>query len=249
MSLFNNLTPPFKDPKNLEHKHQVICQECSLYRLCLPLGLHHNDLEKIDKIIKRSHIYKRGQFLFRINSNFRSLFIVRSGSFKTTISTNDGREQVTGFYFPGDFIGLDAISQQFYQSNAKALESSTFCELPYDQLKEMGKNMPQLQLQLLSRISKELSMDKKLLLLLGKKHADEKLATYLLSMSANFRERGFSSTDFQLSMSRGDIANYIGLAVETISRLFSLFQKDGLISIRGKSISLKNIEKLKILCG
>ena len=247
MSLSNNLTPPFQDSVNLKQEHQLICQECSLYRLCLPMGLHHNDLEKLDKIIERSQIYKRGQLLFRVNSNFNSLFIVRSGSFKTTISTNDGREQVTGFYFPGEFIGLDAIYQQSYQSNAKALESSTFCELPYDKLKEMGKNMPQLQLQLLSRISKELSSDKSLLLLLGKKYADEKLATYLLYMSTSFRKRGFSATNFQLSMSRGDIANYVGLAVETISRLFSLFQKDGLIDIRGKSIYFKNMKKLKIL--
>ena len=245
----NNLTPTFQESTHPEHEHKVICQECSLYRLCLPLGLHHDDLEKLDEIIKRSQIYKRGQSLFRSNSDFISLFIVRSGSFKTTIYTNDGREQVTGFYFPGEFVGLDAIHQRSYQSNAKALESSTFCELPYDKLQYLGKNMPQLQTQLLSRISRELSGDKYLMLLLGKKSADEKLATYLLSMSANFKERGFSATDFQLSMSRGDIANYIGLAVETISRLFSKFQEDGLISIKGKAISLKNMDKLKILCG
>lgn len=249
MSSSNNVTPLFQDLAKLEHEQQVVCQECSLYRLCLPLGLHNNDLAQLDKIIKRSQTYKRGQSLFRADSDFTSLFVVRSGSFKTTISTSNGREQVTGFYFPGEFVGLDAIHELSYQSNAKALESSTVCELPYENLQELGKDMPQLQLQLLSRLSKELSGDKGLMLLLGKKSADEKLATYLLSISKRFRERGFSATDFQLSMSRGDIANHLGLAVETISRLFSRFQEDGLITITGKAISLVDIEKLRDLCG
>ena len=249
MSSSNNSTTLFRNPSDPEHERQVVCQECSLYRLCLPLGLHNDDLTQLDKIIKRSQTYKRGQSLFKANSMFSSLFIVRSGSFKTSISTSDGREQVTGFYFPGEFVGLDAIHEQLYQSNAKALESSTFCELPYDKLQDLGRDMPQLQLQLLSRMSKELSGNKGLMLLLGKKSADEKLATYLLLLSKNFSERGFSSTDFQLSMSRGDIANHLGLAVETISRLFSRLQDDGLITITGKAISLVNIEKLNQLCG
>lgn len=249
MSSSDNVTPLFQDLAKLEYEHRVVCQECSLYRLCLPLGLHNNDLAQLDKIIKRSQTYKRGQSLFRVESDFNSLFVVRSGSFKTTISTSNGREQVTGFYFPGEFVGLDAIHEKTYQSNAKALESSTVCELPYENLQELGKDMPQLQLQLLARLSKELSDDKGLMLLLGKKAADEKLATYLLSISRRFNERGFSATDFQLSMSRGDIANHLGLAVETISRLFSRFQDDGLITITGKAISLRNIEKLQELCG
>ena len=213
MSTMDNVTPLFKNLAD----HQVACQDCSLYRFCLPLGLHSQDLELLDKIIKRSQTYKRGQSLFAEESEFTSLYVVRSGSFKTTISASNGREQVTGFYFPGEFIGLDAIHQKSYQSNAKALESSSVCELPFDNLQELGKEMPQLQVQLLTRLSKELAGDKGLMLLLGKKTADEKLATYLLSLSKRFSERGFSSTEFRLSMSRGDIANHLGLAVETVS--------------------------------
>lgn len=249
MTQANNVTPLFSDLAKIEHDHHVACQSCSLFRLCLPLGLHNNDLEKLDKIIKRSQSYKRGQTLFTAENTFKSLYVVRSGSFKTTVSASNGRDQVTSFYFPGEFIGLEAIHQEYYQSTAKALETSSVCELPYDSLQELGKEMPQLQIQLLTRLSKELAGDKSLMLLLGKKTADEKLATYLLSLSKRFQDRGFSATEFQLSMSRGDIANHLGLAVETVSRIFSRFQGDDLIAITGKEIVLQNMEKLKSLCG
>lgn len=248
MAQVNNVTPLFNDLGKLEDE-QVACKECSLYRLCLPLGLHNNDLVKLDKIISRSKSYKRGESLFSDQDEFKSLFVVRSGSFKTTISMSNGRDQVTGFYFPGEFIGLDAIHHDSYQSTAKALESSAVCQLPYDSLQEIGNEMPQLQLQLLTRLSKELSGDKSLMLLLGKKTSDEKLATYLLSLSKRFKDRGFSATEFQLSMSRGDIANHLGLAVETVSRILSRFQEDKLITIAGKVISLRDLDKLQKLCG
>ncbi len=245
----SNVTPLFNDLIKREHQHKVACEECSLYRLCLPLGLNSDALQKLDTIINRSESYSRNQPLFAVNSPFEALFVVRSGSFKTTTSLNNGREQVTGFYFPGEFIGLDAIHGQTYQSSARAMESSTVCALPYENLQEIGREMPELQLQLLSRLSKELSGDKNLMLLLGKKTAEEKLATFLISLSKRFKERGFSETDYQLTMSRSDIANHLGLAVETVSRLFTRFNDDGLISLTGKSITLANLVDLEALCG
>lgn len=249
MAQLNNVTPLFKDLAKVEHDHSIACQECSLYRLCLPLGLHNNDLVKLDKIIKRSQTYSRAQTLFDSETAFSSIYVVRSGSFKTTVIASDGREQVTGFYFPGEFIGMDAIYEQSYKSTAKALESSSVCELPFDKLQDFSSTIPQLQAQLMTRLSKELSGDKSLMFLLGKKTAEEKLATFLISISKRFQDRGFSATEFQLSMSRGDIANHLGLAVETISRLFTRFQEEGLINIHNKSISLRNSEKLNELCG
>lgn len=249
MAQITNITPLFKDMAKLEHDYRIACQECSLYRLCLPLGLQNKDLAQLDKIIKRRQSHKRGETLFTIEHAFKSLYVVRSGSFKTTISASNGRDQITSFYFPGEFIGLDALYQESYQSNAEALETSSVCELPFDSLHELGKELPQLQIQMLSRLSKELSNDKNFMLLLGKKTADEKLATFLLSFSKRFSDRGFSATEFHLTMSRGDIANHLGLAVETISRVFSRFQEEGLISILGKRIVLNEIEKLKKLCG
>jgi CRP/FNR family transcriptional regulator len=249
MAELSNVTPLFQDLAKVEHDHNIACQECSLYRLCLPLGLHSNDLVQLDKIIKRSQGFSRGQSLFATDTPFKSIFVVRSGSFKTTVQATDGREQVTGFYFPGEFIGMDAIYQQAYQSSAKALESSSVCELPYEKLQEFGATIPQLQVQMLSRLSKELSGDKNLMFLLGKKTAEEKLATFLLSLSRRFQDRGFSARDFQLSMSRGDIANHLGLAVETVSRLFTRFQDEGLIAAEHKAVSLLDTDKLQQLCG
>lgn len=249
MAQLNNVTPLFKDIAKVEHEHNIACKECSLYRLCLPLGLHSNDLAELDKIIKRSQNYSRGQALFETDTPFKSIFVVRSGSFKTTVQASDGREQVTGFYFPGEFIGMDAIYEQAYKSTAKALESSSVCELPFEKLQEFGATMPQLQIQMMSRLSKELSGDKTLMFLLGKKTAEEKLATFLLSLSRRFQDRGFSSREFHLTMSRGDIANHLGLAVETVSRLFTRFQDEAWIRIHGKAISIVDQDKLKQLCG
>lgn len=249
MARTDNVAPLFRDFAKAEHEHNIACQECALYRLCLPLGLHSNDLAKLDKIIKRSQSYSRGKSLFSTETPFSSIYVVRSGSFKTTVSARDGREQVTGFYFPGEFVGLDAIYEQAYKSTSKALESSSVCELPFEKLQEFSATIPQLQVQLMARLSKELSGDKNLMFMLGKKNAEEKLATFLLSISKRFQDRGFSARDFQLSMSRGDIANHLGLAVETVSRLFTRFHDEGLISIQNKAISIKDVERLEVLCG
>jgi CRP/FNR family transcriptional regulator len=244
-----DIAPLLKDYAKAEHEHNLACEECALYRLCLPLGLHSKDLAQLDKIIKRSQTFSRGKSLFSLSSPFTSIFVVRSGSFKTTINAKDGREQVTGFYFPGEFIGLDAIYSQAYQSSARALESSTVCELPFENLQEIGAGMPQLQVQMMTRLSKELSSDKSLMFLLGKKTAEEKLATFLLSLSKRFEDRGFSAETFQLSMSRGDIANHLGLAIETVSRLFTRFNEEGYIQIENKSLTISDKDRLEALCG
>ena len=242
----NNIVQLFD--KIVEQPTAVACDDCSLYSLCLPLGLNNQDLGRLDKIIDRNDSLPRGGVLFQAQMPFKSLYVVRSGSFKTTISTGNGHDQITGFYFPGEFIGLDAIYADAYQSTATALESSTLCALPFDRLTALGADIPPLQMHILRRSSKELANDKSLMLLLGKKSADAKLATYLLSLSARFQERGFSSTEFRLSMPRKDIANHLGLAVETISRLFTRFQKQNLITINNKHIKLLNLPQLKALC-
>jgi CRP/FNR family transcriptional regulator len=249
MAQTSNVTPLFNDLAKAEHEHRIACQECALFRLCLPLGLHSNDLQQLDKIIQRSQSINRGELLFSADSAFTAIYVVRSGSFKTTIQTADGREQVTGFYFPGEFIGMDAIYENAHKSSAKALESSSVCALPYERLQELGTQMPQLQVQMMTRLSKELSSDKSMMLMLGRKSAEEKLASLLVSLSKRFKDRGFSATDFHLSMTRGDIGNHLGLAVETVSRLFTRFHDEGLINIDGKTTSISDIDKLRELCG
>lgn len=250
MAQSNNVTPLFKSIQvdKIAVDEHVACEDCSLFRLCLPVGLKNNELVQLDSIINRSQSYARGASLFSLNLDFNSLFVVRSGSFKTYIQGRSGREQVTGFYFPGEIIGLDALHGMAYRSSATAMESSSVCELPYASMQELGGQIPRLQVHLLNRLSKELCSDKSLMRLLGKKNADEKMATFLLSLSARFQERGFSATEFSLTMSRADIANHLGLAVETISRLFTRLQKDDLILVSGKKIVLRDMERLQNLC-
>jgi len=249
MPNLTNIKPLVNDLAKSEHENNIACQACSLYHLCLPLGLHNQDLAKLDKIIQRNYHLSKGELLFDSEMSFKSVYVVRSGSFKTTLATADGRQQVTGFYFPGEFIGMDAIYQQRYQSDAKALESSTVCQVPFEKLQELSASIPSLQTKMLSRLSQELSSDKNLMFLLGKKTADEKLATFLLSLSRRFHERGYSAQYFQLTMSRGDIANHLGLAVETVSRIFSRFQAQGLMDIDNKALVIRDHKALEVLCG
>ena len=249
MSQTSNIQPLIEDLAKREQEQQIACEDCSLYRLCLPLGLHRDDLLLLDEIVMRSGNYQAKQSLFTATEAFSTLFVVRSGSFKTMISTSNGREQVTWFYFPGEFVGLEALHMPSYQSSAVALETSSICALPYQKVQALGEKLPRLQSQLLNRLSKELAGDKNFMLLLGKKTSEEKLATYLLSLSKRFELRGFSAKQFVLTMSRSDIANHLGLAVETISRVFTKFQDDGLIKTEGKVVSLAEIERLQALCG
>ncbi|WP_266277018.1 fumarate/nitrate reduction transcriptional regulator Fnr [Methylophaga sp. OBS3] len=243
------IIPLLKDVARQEHQLQLTCESCALYSLCLPLGLHRNDLETLDSIIKRSKPLTRGQALYEMSENFDSLYVVRSGAFKTTLSTEDGREQITGFYLPGDLIGMDAIHTGSYQATAKALSSSSVCALPYSSLQELSQAIPALQQQIYNRLSKELSNDKHLLMALGQKTAMEKLVGFLLSLSRRFEERGYAANTFELPMSRIDIANHLGLAIETISRLLGQLVNDDLIACQGKSITLIDKPALKKLCN
>ncbi len=228
-------------------KIKVACQSCNLYELCLPLGLHGEDLDQLEKIIKRAHPLKKNESPFQQGDKFQSIYAIRSGSVKTYTIADDGSEQITGFYLPGELVGLDAISDDCHPCTAKALETTSYCEIPYTALEQLSGELPSLRHQLLKIMSKEITHDANLLMLLGKKAADERLASLLLSLSSRLKNRGFSATEFHLSMSRNDIANYLGLAVETVSRLFTRFQDQGLIQVEGKFVQIIKLEELKAM--
>ncbi len=224
---------------------KVACKSCSLHELCLPLELGSDDLEQLDRIIKRRRPLQRGEHLFQASDSFRSIYAVRSGSIKTYTSTAEGLEQVTGFHLPGELVGLDAITGERHSCSARALETTSVCEIPYERLEELGSRIRGLQRQLLRIMSREILEEQNLLIWLGKKTAEERLALLLLSISNRFRQRRFSPTDFNLSMSRTDIANYLGLAVETVSRLFSRFQKDGILQVDRKHVQIHDLDALR----
>lgn len=228
---------------------RIACRDCTLFQLCLPLGIGEDELALLDEVITARRSLKRGETLFRGGAPFHAIYAVRSGSLKTYTIMQDGREQVTGFYLPGELVALDAISLGRHPSSAKALESSSICEFSFQDFERMGVRVPGLQRQMLRVMSRELLNDELLLLLLGKKSAEERLAAFLLSLAIRFRQRGFSATDYNLSMSRSDIGNYLGLAVETVSRLFTRFQQDGLLRVERRRIRIHDIDRLSLLAG
>lgn len=228
---------------------KLACKDCSLFQLCLPVGVEEPDLELLDKIIKRRRPVKRGDHVFNIGSRFHAIYAVRSGSIKTYTATEDGQEQVTGFHLPGELLGLDAINTNRHPCGAKSLETSSICEIPFERLEELSSHIPSLQHQLLKIMSKELLHDQTLLTVLGRKNAEERLAALLVSLSERYRLRGFSATEFHLSMSRNDIGNYLGLAVETVSRLFTRFQSDGLLEVHRKHVHIRDLERLRAMAN
>lgn len=226
---------------------KVSCELCSLAELCLPRGLSEAEVHELDGIVKRGRPINRGKHLYRMNDQDHSLYLVRTGSFKSYLSTDDGDEQVVGFHLPGELVGLDAFETGRHTCSTMAMETSTVCELPGEKLNHVCQSVPGLHSQLQSLIGKEISADHSMLLLLGKKSAEEKLASFLVSLSRRFHERGFSPVEFNLCMSRQDIGNYLGLAVETISRLFAKFQEENLLAVDRRLIKIKDLQSLKSL--
>jgi len=209
------------------------------------MGLDPNDVDRLDEIVKRNRPLHRGDYLFREGDKFQCLYIVKTGSVKTYAPSEDGGEQVLGFHLPGELIGLDAIEKSRHHCSARVLETSAVCEVPFHQLEDLSTTIPSLQHQMYRLLSREISQDENMLTLLGKKNAEERLAAFLLSLSERFKRRGFSPSDFHLSMSRHEIGNYLGLAVETISRLFTRFQDEKLLKVERKHIQLLDIERLR----
>ena len=177
----------------------------------------------------------------------KSVFAVRSGSFKTYLTNPDGTEQIIGFSLPGELLGLDAISEERHVCSAKALETSSVCKIPFDRLEALALEIPNLHHQLMRLMSKEIQQDQNLMLLLAQMPAETRLASFLLGMSERLTTRGYAANDFNLSMSRGDIANLLGMAVETISRLLSHFQENGVLKVERKHITILKLDTLRKL--
>ena len=223
---------------------QARCSTCGLSSLCLPVSLNMTEMERLDSIIDKSRPLKKGEHLFRQGDKFSSVYAIRAGSVKIYTLTDLGDEQITGFFFPGDLVGLSAYDTSIYPVSAKILETTTVCEIPFQRLDELSSHMPELRRQILKTMSREICNDQQMMMLLAKKSAEQRVASFLLKLSQRFQERGYSASYFRLSMSRSEIGNYLGLAVETISRVFTRFQSLGLISVDGKEVNILNGIKL-----
>lgn len=223
----------------------VTCTDCTLNPVCLPLAVRTDEVEELDSIIKRSRPLRKGEHIFGPGDAFTSVYAVRSGAFKTYTLTEEGEEQVTGFYLPGEILGMDGLSTNIHSNAAKALESAAICEIPFDKLESLSTRIPSLQRHFFQLMSREIQSDQQLMLLLTKKPADERVASFILNLSARYSRRGLSPNSFRLPMSRNDIGNYLGLAVETVSRIFTRLQHGGVLTVNGKDI---DVVRRQVLC-
>ena len=231
--------------KTCPHNAQISCGDCRLGSICLPLAMEDDDIVKLDEIVQRGRPLQKSEHLYRENDGFTSVYAVRSGTIKTYRLTGDGQEQVTGFYFPGEILGMDGISKDQYANSAKALETAAVCEIPFNSLEQLSTQFPSMQRHFFQLMSQEITNDQQLITLLSKNTAEERVAALLISISARNARRKLSATSFRLPMSRTDIGNYLGLTIETVSRVFSRFNKQGLISVEGKEIALLDSDALK----
>jgi CRP/FNR family transcriptional regulator len=231
------------------HDYQVNCGNCRLNSICLPLALESDDIKQLDNIIQRSKPLQKSQHLYREGDDFQSVFAVRSGTLKAYKTTDDGREQVTAFYFPGEILGMDGISNNTHASSARALETAAVCEIPFSSLEKLSAMMPTLQRHFFQLMSREITEDQQLITLLSKNSADERVASLMLSISARNARRKLSATQFRLPMSRVDIGNYLGLTVETVSRVFSRMQKMDILSVDNKEIKILEVEGLRSMAN
>jgi len=226
---------------------KVACSSCNLRELCMPMGLKAEDLDKIDAVIAIRRKVKRGGRLYSNGEKFTSLFAIRTGFFKTCISTEDGRNQVTGFQMAGEIIGLDGIVKDQHTCDAVALEDAEVCVMPFDRIEELSREVVSLQRHVHKIMSREIVREHGVMLLLGSMRAEERLAAFLLNLVQRLHARGFSQSELLLRMTREEIGSYLGLKLETVSRAFSKFVEDGLVEVKQRHVRILDTEALKLI--
>jgi len=226
-------------------KFAVSCASCNLRELCLPGTLCMEDLERVESIVYARRRVKRGEALFKAGAEFGAIYAIRSGFFKSMVLDGEGREQVTGFFMAGELCGLDGLGSGTYNATAVALEDSEVCVMPYALVEQMAREVPALQRHLHAVLAREIVRDHGVMLLLGSMRAEERLATFLLGLSKRFVRRGYSASDFHLRMTREELGSYLGLKLETVSRLFSQFQAERLIDVQQKHVRILDVPGLE----
>ena len=220
------------------------CSQCSLQQLCLPGGIHESDLRQLDEIVKRRRPVDRGKRLFRLGDPLQAIYVARDGAFKTISITEDGGEQILAFHLPGELIGLDALGSGVHRGEAVALCTANVCEVPFDELSSVAAQLPSLQHQLMRVIGQSGDRDQSHMEMLVRKQASERIGLFLHSLGVRLAHVGLSGTDFKLPMSRQDIAGFLGLAIETVSRGFARLQEDGVIATAGRRVEILDAVEL-----
>ena len=224
---------------------KVACSNCNLRELCMPIGLDANDMQKLDSIVATRKHVKQGQMLFSNGDAFTSLYAIRTGFFKTCISNEDGREQVTGFQMAGEIIGLDGIVSDHHSCNAVALEDAEVCIMPFANVEDLSRDFPVLQRHVHKVMSREIVRENGMMMMLGNMSAEERLAAFLLNLVQRLHARGFSQSEMILRMTREEIGSYLGLKLETISRTFSKLSESGIIEVKQRYVRILQPDELK----
>jgi len=225
------------------------CSTCALGQFCLPVGLNAEESARLDALARDNIRVKKGDMLFEQGGAVGAVYAVRLGTLKTTAALADGRAQVTGFHLPGELIGLDAIAAGRYASTSVALEDSEVCVIRTHELDSLSRQLPGLQAQYHRLMSREISEGHLHFLSLGSMRAEERLANFLLNLSERYALRGYAANEFNLRMSREDIGSYLGMQIETVSRLFSRFADSGLVQVKQRHVKFIDTEGLHQLAG
>lgn len=233
--------PPLREVGQSETR----CENCSLFSLCFAQEISAEERENLDRVLRRQQPAERGEHLFHGGQSLKSVTVVRSGSIKGYQLSQDGDEIVSGFYLPGEVIGLDGLSSEIHPGFAVALEDSRTCEIPLHDFVTMLNKSPKLNQVMLRLLSEEMAETRELLLVVGRLDARTRVALFLLSMSRRLARRKQNPDQFRLTMDRRDIANYLGLTIETVSRTLSAMQRDGLIEVQGKLVTISDREGLQ----
>lgn len=228
---------------------KVGCASCGLAQLCLPASIGHDELERLDAVVRAKRTVERGQALYRTGDAFEALHVVRAGSFKTSAESESGETQILGFHLPGEIIGFDAVVSERHRCTAEALERANVCVVPFAELTRVAAQLPELQRQLMRVVSHEVVQDQKHLVMMGRRRAEERLAIFLVSLCDRYRRLQRDPALLTLSMSRYDLANYLGLVVETVSRLFSRFHELGVLDVQRKTVRVLDERALRALAS
>jgi len=230
-------------------EYKVSCHQCSLADFCLPKGLAAGWLDELDGIIKRRAPLPRHEHLFNVGDRCRFLYAMRSGAAKSWVTNANGDERIIGFHLPGELVGVDALDNGYHSCTTAALDSTSVCRVPIEALNALATTYPGINAQIQRLLGEVLTQANTLLVLLGKKSAVERMASFLLNVSGRLKRRGFSHREFSLTMTRYDIGNYLGLALGTVCRLLAELQEDGVLSVRGRYIHIHDLDQLRAMVG
>ena len=236
-------TPQLATEKFSVSALKASCAACSMHQLCLPMGLDEADIARLDEVIGKRRRIDRDERLYQMGEPFRNLYAIRFGHFKTCQDNASGEQQIAGFQMAGELLGMDAISGERHHCDAVALEDSEVCEIPF------AGQVPTLLHHFHRIMSEEITREQNVMLLPGNMRAEQRFAVFLVNLSARYAARGYCATSFQLRMSREDIGNYLGLTIESISRLLSRFKKQGLLTVDKRELTLLQPALLKAMAA